>query len=395
MNQKVSIGVTISIAALVCALTFIITSFVSLENFNDKVQAVKEKAEKYDRLEAMDTYVREHYYLDELDEDHIMDGILKGYVNGLDDPYSRYMTADEYSSLMTKEAGQQVGIGVTITFTEDSVFLITNVDENSPAEKAGLQEGDFITAVEGQAISDLGYEEAVNQVRGEEGTAVVLTIRHEDAEKDVRITRHTYEVSTVSSQMLDNQIGYIRITAFRENSSNQFQDALDSLVSAGAQGIIFDVRDNGGGVLTALEKMLNPLLPTGVIATATYQGGRTEDIVTVTDTNELNLPMVVLVNGNTASAAELFSASLRDFKSVKLVGTQTFGKGIMQSTVKMTDGGGLTLTVATYQTTRSDNYHGVGLAPDIMIEAGENTDINAVDPDTDPQLSTAIDVLMQ
>ncbi len=394
MNQKVSVGVTVSISALVCALTFIITSFVSLQNFNNKVQDVKEKAEKYDRLEAMDTYVREHFYLDELDENSLMDGILKGYVSGLDDPYSRYMTAEEYSALMTKEAGQQVGIGVTVTFSEDSFLYITKVDENSPAEKAGLQEGDFITAVEGVPVPELGYEETVNQVRGEEGTAVVLTVRHEDAEKDIRITRHTYEVSTVSGQMLDNQIGYIRISAFRENSSSQFQDVLDSLVSAGAQGVIFDVRDNGGGVLTALQKMLDPLLPEGDIAIATYQGGKTETVLT-SDADELNLPMVILVNGNTASAAELFSASLRDFKGSKLVGTQTYGKGIMQSTVKMADGGGLTLTVATYQTTRSDNYHGVGLAPDVVMEAGENTIIDNVDPDTDPQLSTAIDILMQ
>ena len=194
--------------------------------------------------------------------------------------------------------------------------------------------------------------------------------------------------------MLDNQIGYIRISAFRENTSGQFQDALDSLVSAGAQGIIFDVRDNGGGVLTALEKMLDPLLPEGVIATATYQGGKTETVVT-SDAKELNLPMVVLVNGNTASARGTFAASLRDFKNAKLVGTQTYGKGVMQSTVKMADGGGLTLTVATYQTTRSDNYHGVGLAPDVVMEAGENTVIENIDPDTDPQLSTAIDILMQ
>ena len=394
MNQKVSLGVTISISALVCALTFIITSFVSLQNFNDKVQAVKEKAEQYDRLEAIDSYVREHYYLDELDEDALMNGILKGYVSGLNDPFSRYMTAEEYDALMTKEAGQQVGIGVTITFTEDSLFLITHVDENSPAQLAGLQEGDFITAVEGQTVADLGYEEAVNRVKGEEGTSVVLTIRHDGADKDLRITRHTYEVSTVHGQMLDNQIAYIAISAFRDNTSEQFQDTLDSLLSAGATGIIFDVRDNGGGVLTSLQKMLDPLLPEGDIATATYQGGRTETVVT-SDSNELNLPMVVLVNGNTASAAELFAASLRDFKQAKLVGTQTYGKGIMQSTLKMPDGGGLTLTVATYQTTRSDNYHGIGLAPDIVMESGEHTIIGNADPDTDPQLSTAIDILMQ
>lgn len=392
LNHKVSVGVTISIAAIVCALTFVVTSFFSLQSFNEKVQAVKEKAEKYDRLEALDTYVRDHYYTEELDEDALMNGILKGYVAGLDDPYSQYLTAEEYDARMTKESGQQIGIGVTVTQDEDGMILVISVEENSPAAEAGIQADDQIIAVNTTSVEEVGYDTAVNSIKGEEGTSVMLTILRNGSEHKMRITRRSFDVRTVYSQMLDGQIGYIRITAFRDNTVEQFKEALDGLTANGARGLIYDVRDNGGGLLSALEQMLDPLLPEGEIATATYQGGETETVV-YSDAVELNLPMAILVNGGSASAAELFSASLRDFGKAKLVGTQTYGKGVMQVTRRMEDGGGLTLTVATYQTVLSECYQGVGLAPDIEVEALEETDISAMDPETDPQLAAALSLL--
>ncbi len=391
MDKKVSLGLTISIAALVAAITFIMTSFFSLQNFNDKVQAVKEKAEKYERLEALDTYVREHYYT-ELDEENIMNGILKGYVEGLEDPYSSYLTAEEYQSLMEKEAGQTVGIGVTAQLSEEGYILLIEVQDNSPAQEAGLQPEDLIVAVNGEDVLELGFETAINNIKGEEGTDVVITIRRNGSNQDYTITRRTFDLITVTGELLDGAIGYIRITNFRENTVEQFQEKLDELLANGAESLIFDVRDNGGGLLSSLEQILDPLLPEGVIATATYQDGSTETVL-YSDASELDLPMVVLVNENSASAAELFSASLRDFEKAQLVGNTTFGKGVMQTTVKMEDGGGLTLTVATYQTVKSECYQGIGLTPDVEVEAGEETIISNLDSATDPQLAAAIDIL--
>ncbi|MDE6776852.1 MAG: carboxyl-terminal protease, partial [Oscillospiraceae bacterium] len=216
------------------------------------------------------------------------------------------------------------------------------------------------------------------------------TIQRDNKKLDYEIMRKTFDVVTVKGQMLENQIGYIKIDSFRENTVEQFLNILENLQENDAKGLIFDVRDNGGGLLDSLEKMLDPLLPEGVIATATYHGGVTENVV-VSDANEINLPMVVLVNGNSASAAELFSASLRDFKQAELVGTQTFGKGIMQVTTRMQDGAGLSLTVATYQTSVSECYQGIGLEPDIIIEPAENfTLTNNPDPATDLQLAEAM-----
>ena len=389
MNHKVSLGVTISVAAIVCALTFIVTSFISLQRFNTKVQAVKEKAEKYERLEALDSYVRGHYYQKELDEDDLMDGILKGYVAGLDDPYSVYLNDEEYAALMNKESGKQIGIGVTVQPTEAGYLEIVIVEEGSPAEEGKLMEGDLIVAVEGNDVSKMEYLEAVDAVRGEEGTKVKLTIRRNEHDVEFTITRRTFDLKTVKAELLNGHIGYIRITNFRDNTDDQFQEAVEDMVANGADCLLFDVRNNGGGVLDSLENMLDPLLPEGTIATATYQDG-TEQTIVYSDAAETELPMAVLVNGNTASAAELFSASLHDFKDVPLIGEQTYGKGVMQTTNRLADGGGLTLTVARYQTTVSECYHGVGLTPDEIVEPGEETVISAIDPDTDPQLAAGI-----
>ena len=208
------------------------------------------------------------------------------------------------------------------------------------------------------------------------------------------ITRASFDIKTVSTQLMDEGVGYIRIRSFRENTAEQFSAAVDEMVLGGAESLLFDVRSNGGGLLEALEKMLDPLLPEGVIATATYQDGTTETVV-YSDAEEIKIPMVILVDGGTASAAELFSASLRDFKDAKLVGTQTYGKGVMQVTRRMEDGGGLKLTVATYQTTRSDCYNGVGLEPDLIVEPDEDTVVNDADPEHDPALAAALEMLTE
>ncbi len=392
MNKKVSLGVCISAVAIMCALTFIVTSFLSLQRFNSKVQAVKEKAEKYERLEALDTYVRENFYKTDLDEDALLDGILKGYVAGLDDPYSVYMTDEEYQELMTRESGKTVGIGVTVQPTDEGYIEVLLVEEGSPAEKAGLLAGDLIIGVDGKEINDVDYNDAVEMVRGEENTKVTLTILRNGREVEFTVTRKSFDLKTVKSKLIDGHIGYIRITNFRENTDEQFQDALDEMMANGADCLLFDVRTNGGGLLSSLENMLAPLLPEGIIATATYKNGNTATVVS-SAASEITLPMAVLVNGKSASAAELFSASLRDFKGAKLIGEKTFGKGVMQTTREMPDGGGITLTVATYQTTRSECYHGVGLIPDETVSAGEKTVISDIDPENDPQLAAGIAAL--
>ncbi|MDO4155190.1 MAG: S41 family peptidase [Oscillospiraceae bacterium] len=346
-----------------------------------------------ERLENLQQVVESDYY-DKVDMETLMDGALKGYVGALEDPYSGYLTPGEYQQWQSNEAGVSVGIGVTVTLTEDGSGLqVVSVEDSSPAKIAGLQVDDVITGVDGKTVVDLGYQEAVNHVRGEAGTSVELTVQRGETEWKKTVQRQEIEVISAYGVMLENQIGYIRIASFKENTVEQFQTALQNLLKNGAKALVFDVREDGGGLVAALEKVIDPLLPEGDIATATYNNGETKLLVH-SDANELQLPMMVLVNGNTASAAELFTASLKDFEKAEVIGEQTFGKGIMQNTVEMKDGGAVTLTVATYQTTRGECYHGVGITPDVVIkEDYETIDFNHPDPDHDAQLKQAMELL--
>lgn len=346
-----------------------------------------------ERLENLQQVVESDYY-EKVDTETLMDGALKGYVSALEDPYSGYLTPGEYQQWQSNEAGVSVGIGVTVTLTEDGSGLqIVSVEDPSPAKLAGLQVDDVITGVDGETVADLGYQEAVNRVRGEVDTSVELTVQRGETEWKKTVQRKEIEVVSAYGVMLKNQIGYIRIASFKENTVEQFQTALQNLLKNGAKALVFDVREDGGGLVAALEKIVDPLLPEGDIATATYNNGETKLLVH-SDANELQLPMMVLVNGNTASAAELFTASLKDFGKAEVIGEQTFGKGIMQNTVEMKDGGAVTLTVATYQTTRGECYHGVGITPDVVIkEDYETIDFDHPNPDNDAQLKQAMELL--
>ena len=371
--KQIQLITAVSMAVLLCSVTFTGTVFFMQYRY-------KKTEEKFHRLAELDYIVQQNYYTD-YEEDDLIDSMLKGYISGLGDKYSNYMTPDEYGQFQVKESGQTVGIGVTVMKAEDGYPLVVEVQKDSPAEKSGILPDDKIIAVEGEDALTIGFDETISRVKGEEGTTVNITVLRNEEELKLDVARDKIEVVTAGGEMLDGHIGYIYITNFRENTSDQFLNTLNDLIEQGADALIFDVRDNGGGLLSSLEIMLDPLLPEGNIATATYHKD-TEEVILKSDAEELNLPIAILVNGNTASAAELFSASLRDFKQAKLVGTQTFGKGIMQATVPLDDGGGLTLTIARYQTTKSECYHGVGLTPDIVVELDS-------DSETDSQLETA------
>lgn len=373
---------TLNLLIILCIVLIVCTAICIIRNY------VWE--DKYGRLIELAAAVEEDYYTD-VDEDAAMDGALKGYVDGLDDPYSQYMTAEEYESYQTNNSGVTVGIGVTVSETEDGYLQIVGVTEDSPAEAAGIEVDDEIIAVDGEDVAELGYEEAVNQVRGEEGTTVTITILREDTTFDLEVTRQSIDVASCWGQMLDNNIGYIRISSFKENTPDQFEEIYEELLEEGAEGFIFDVRDDGGGLVSALEEILDPLLPEGEIAVATYKDGSTKTLVE-SDDESCDLPMVVLVNENTASAAELFTASLSDFNDATVVGVTTYGKGVMQVTEELPDGGALTITTATYQTTVGECYHGVGITPDEEVEIDEAYDIDYENPDVtgDAQLAAAM-----
>ena len=206
----------------------------------------------YGELAQLASAVNANYYTD-VDEDAVMDGAMKGYVSGLDDPYSQYRTPEEYQTYLTDESGQMVGIGVTVTLTEENYLQVVSLTKDSPAEKAGIQADDIIQAVDGKDVAELGYQDAVQAVRGEPDTKVKLTIQRKTQTLEVEVTRANIEVVTASGQMLDGQIGYIRIDSFKDNTPEQFQAIYDKLIQDGAKALVFDLRDNGGGLVRSLE----------------------------------------------------------------------------------------------------------------------------------------------
>ncbi len=384
MNKKISLGLALSLIAIASAVTFILTSFFSLQSFNKKVVDVNEKSKKYNSLQTLDTFVRENY-LGDIDENELSDGILKGYISGLDDKYSKYLSEDEYLTEQSEDEGQLVGLGLTLDEDESGYIRIAEIMEDSPVEEAGLRKGDIITIIDGVDVLVAGFDESVEAMRGTEGSEINLTVRRGGIDKDYTFTRRSIEMITVSGEMINESVGYINIKGFKKNTPQQFIETLERLTSNGAKAIVFDVRDNGGGIVESLSECLDPLLPEGVIATAEYKDGHSETLV-YSDETKLDIPMVVLVNGKTASAAELFAAALRDYAKAPLVGEKTYGKGVMQQTTEFGNNGAVVLTVAKYKTELSECYDGVGLVPDHPVE---NTDEN-----TDEQRAQAIDVAM-
>ena len=384
MNKKISLGLALSLIAVSMAVTFILTSFFSLQSFNRKVVDVNEKSKKYTSLQVLDSYVRENYFGD-IDESALSDGIMKGYVSGVGDKYSRYLTAAEYLTEKNENSGELVGLGLTLAEDASGYMRISEILEDSPAFDSGLLTGDIITAIDGLDVKEAGFSEGMNAMRGTEGSPITLTVRRDGKSDDYTFIRRSIEVKTVKAEMLGSQIGYIKITGFKQNTPDQFISALERLTANGATSLIFDLRDNSGGLVTALQECIDPLLPEGIIATAEYKDGHTETIV-YSDDSELDLPMVTIVNENTASAAELFAAALRDFGKAPIVGSQTYGKGVLQETNEMDNGGAVILTVAEYKTANSDCYDGIGLTPDYQVE---NEDENV-----DSQYNKAVEILL-
>ena len=384
MNKKISLGLALSLIAIASAVTFILTSFFSLQSFNKKVVDVNEKSKKYNSLQMLDSYVRENY-LGDIDENDLSDSILKGYISGLDDKYSRYLTEEEYLSEQSEDEGQLVGLGLTLSKDDNGYIRIAEIMQDSPVVDAGLKVGEIITIIDGVDVLAAGFEESIESMRGTEGSEIRLTVRRDGIDKDYTFTRRSIEMITVSGKMTNQSVGYIKISGFKKNTPQQFIETLERLTSNGAKAIVFDVRDNGGGIVESLSDCVDPLLPEGVIATAEYRDGHSETLVYSDDT-ALKIPMVVLVNNNTASAAELFAASLRDFGGAVLVGEKTYGKGVMQQTTEFDNKGAVVLTVAKYKTSVSECYDGVGLTPDISVENTDET--------YDAQYTAAVDAAM-
>ncbi|MCL2775475.1 MAG: S41 family peptidase [Oscillospiraceae bacterium] len=398
MNRKISLGAALIFVSFAVLLTFMIT-FVNANNRYNKVLEDTALNDKIDyKLSELDKQVNANY-IGTTDNQKIADSVADGYVRGLGDKYAQYMTPDEYAQYISSNQGKMVGIGVEVLYNDfdGGVIEVTSVTPGSPAEEGGMLVGDYIYKIEGDLVSSLGYTESVNRVKGETGTDVNLTVLRGDnhsQEVQLTFTRAEVKVETVKYRIINGSIGYVKIKEFNAETGNEFKAAMTDLANQGAVKYIFDVRDDPGGDLGGVTQTLDYLLPEGPIIRIDYKDGHEE--VISSDANEVAAPMAVLVNGNTASAAELFCSALKDYKKATLVGVKTFGKGTMQSILQLSDNSALKISVAKYKPPFSDNYDGIGVTPNVEVQLPDDlktVSLDKITDDQDTQLQAAISAL--
>ena len=327
------------------------------------------------KLETLEELINKQYYRDEdIDTDEMIEGMYAGLVDSLGDPYSVYYTAEEWQEMLTETEGIYYGIGAYVSLDTTTGFAkISGVIANTPAEEAGLRENDIIYLVDGETTQGCELTEVTSMIKGEEGTTVHLTI-YREGEPDyleMDVTRRKIESPTVKYEMYDNGVGYIQITEFDEVTSDQFAEALAVIKGSRAKGMILDLRSNPGGSLPVVVDIARSILPKGLIVYTEDKYGK-RDEYTCDGKNELNIPLVVLVNGNSASASEILAGAIKDYNKGTLIGTTTFGKGIVQRVQQLTDGTAVKLTISSYYTPNGNNIHGIGIEPDIVCEFDSN-----------------------
>lgn len=348
------------------------------------------------KLQALEETIDKYYYLGEVTNEELQTGIYRGIMEALGDPYSEYYSAEELQALMEQTEGVYYGIGAYISLdTETSLPKISGVIAGAPAESANLRANDLIYEVDGESTYGLTLTEVVSLIKGPEATDVVLTIVREGETDylDVTVARKKVETPTVSLKMLEDGMAYIQVTEFDEVTVDQFADALATARGSGMKGLILDLRANPGGSLNAVVEMARMLLPEGMIVYTEDKNGKRQEY-TCDGKREFDLPMVVLVDMNSASASEIMAGAIKDHGIGTLVGTTTFGKGIVQQIMPFRDGSAVKVTISAYYTPGGHNIHGIGIEPDVEVEFdGEAYYGSEEHPDN--QLEKAKEVLME
>ena len=368
------------VAALASAATFAVMAF--------------EPADRYDKLDELKALV-DQKFIGDIDWKVVEDNAAAGMIAGLGDRWSYYMSAESYQSYLEQMSNSYVGVGITVTEREDRYLDILEVTKGSPAEGAGLEAGGVVIRVGEQDISEIGISGATALIKGEEGTDVTLTVRYEDSERDYTMTRAYFEVTVAWGQMLEDNIGLVTIENFDGRCADETLAAIEELLEQGAEGLIFDVRNNPGGYKTELCAVLDYLLPEGPLFRSEYYDGTEQ--VDESDAEFLDLPMAVLVNSESISAAEFFAAALDEYEAATVVGEQTIGKGYFQQAYKLSDGSAVGLSVGKYTTPKGVSLTGVGITPDVVVEVDDELFwqiyYGNVQWSEDPQILAAMEIL--
>ena len=398
MSKKVSLGVAATVTLIAMAVTFSMTMTVSMNMFNNTVSSVKNKERMYNKLSEVDRYVRANEYFD-INDDTLNDTIASGYMLGISDRYARYYSAKAYSERVGLANGRLMGIGAAVVKDPSSGYArIIRVYDNTPATNVGLEVGGFITAIGDTSTRSMSDTATMTSaLLGEEGSTgnikSLTPLREEQSFEIIHANYTTPSISTV--RLMDNGVGYLRIDSFTSGTAVEFRNAVNSLTNQGATSLIFDLRDNSGENLNAALVATDYCVPSGLIAQSQDKGGNVTDL-RMSDENEITLPMVCLVNGSTASGAELFANALRKMAGATIVGSTTAGKGVLLSDPQsLSDGSAVVITVGILLDNEGKNWNGTGLTPDVdaSLTNDEQSSYYDFTVDNDPQITKAINAI--
>lgn len=391
MNKKISLGIAISLVAIGCAITFVLTWTVSLNIYNSKIGTSEKYEGVYEKLRQIDTTVRQNY-IGTVDDDLLRSSTINGYISGIGDKYASYIAPSAYYELQQSQAGVILGAGFDAEEDSSGYLKITNVYKGSSAELNDVRAGDIITAIDGKSLLSMQQGQAMERLSGEVGTRFALQLLRDGESISVNLIRQQLEIESVSCRLINDSIGYIQISTFNAKTAEQFSNALTTVTNVGAKALIVDVRQNGGGLVSALKPILNQFVPSALAATVEYSDGSRKTLIETDSANSIDLPVTILVDGGTVSAAELFAAVMRDEYGAQLVGAQTFGKAVMQNTYEFSDGSALTLSVGKIYT-KSGTWNETGLKPDYSVELAAGAVPGNITDDADAQLQKAIEIL--
>ena len=392
MKKKISVSLAAAIAIIAMTVTFSVTMILAMKMFDRTVSDVNEKQAMYNKLAEVDQVVRDNFYT-EINDDTLYDMLATGYIAGLGDRNSRYYTAKQVIERNDIASGKLMGIGVELTKDTSGYFKVVKLYTGSPAETAGLVKGTILTKVGETDLKSLTLDTVTGMLRGESGTSVTVTYLKDNVETAVEIQRSPFDLPLVEYQLTEDNVGYLKILSFSEDTAARLDYAINALTDQGATSLIFDLRDNADGDLAAAADCIDLLCPAGTIVSGTYRDGETRVLYT-SDEKEVALPMVALTNESTSGAAELFAVSIRDFGKGKIVGATTAGKGTMQRLYSMSDGSAVSLTVAVLVPGRSESFDGVGVVPDYerVLTAEEKSAYYDFTVKDDPQILRASEV---
>lgn len=380
--------VVVFAVAWVLKLNKDVLNYYGLSLSEVKSKQVKLNSDDFDtKMNKLASYI-ETFYLDDVSEEDMAEGAFKGVVAALGDPYSEYYTEEEYESLMESTSGEYNGIGVSISQKEENgEITIATVFDDTPAKEAGIQEGDVIVAVDGNDMTGKSSQDVVSMIKGKTDGTVTITVMRNGEKLDIQVEIRKVERPTVANHMMDGNIGYIKLGEFDGVSTSQFSEALNELKDQGMEKLVIDIRDNPGGRLDVVCDLLDLFVDKDKLIVYTKdKNGNKQEEYTRYDASVKDIPISIIVNGNSASAAEVFTGVMQDYGLAKIVGTQTFGKGIVQKILDMGDGSAVKLTVSKYYLPNDENIHGQGITPDYVMDADENTE-------EDVQLDKAVEVL--